>query len=87
MRIRSGKRPTIPAPRELRLAVMHPDEEAQAVAQPAEEAETAGNGRLKEAITLPEKLPQIPPDVVTTEDRIEVKLEGKEHPWNWTKTR
>lgn len=66
---------------------MRTDEEAQAVAQPAEEAETAANGhadgKAKEANQLPTK----PEDAIVIEDRIEVKLEGKEHPWNWSKTR
>lgn len=67
---------------------MRADEEAQAIAQPAEEAETTGNASspTKEVNTAG-KPAEKPQDAVTMEDRIEVKLEGKEHPWNWTKTR
>lgn len=74
---------------ELRLSsIMRTDEEAQAIAQPSEEAETAGNGRSPSLeADVSEKPAQKPQDAVTMEDRIEVKLEGREHPWNWTKTR
>lgn len=67
---------------------MRADEEAQAVGVSAEEAMTSANGEVsprKSSDT--EKLAHTRKDGVTTEDRIEVKLEGKEHPWNWTKTR
>ncbi|KAK9894825.1 MFS general substrate transporter [Cystobasidium minutum MCA 4210] len=68
---------------------MRTDEEAQAVAaQPAEEAETAGNSYAREERAAEAEKPTRKSEdaIVTEEDRIEVKLEGKEHPWNWTKT-
>lgn len=66
---------------------MRTDEEAQAVGQPAEEGLTAANGHdSSEQGKEAEKPAQQTDDAVITEDRIEVKLEGKEHPWNWTKT-
>lgn len=67
---------------------MRTDEEAQAAALPAEEGETTADGRSSlmksDAAEKPAGKLQ---DVVRVEDRIEVKLEGQEHPWNWSKTR
>jgi hypothetical protein len=67
---------------------MRSDEEAQAAAVPAEEGETAANGRtsLKDSDAAEKPAGKLQ-GAVRVEDRIEVKLEGKEHPWNWSKTR
>jgi len=67
---------------------MRSDEEAQAFAQSAEEGAAVANGRsfFRESKGIG-KTAQKPESNVIIEDRIEVKLEGKEHPWNWTKTR